>query len=87
MIAASWPLPNGTLLFPRIFSNRDHAPYLGEMAILFQLSREPALPENAEPDNGHVLGCVWLMLLGYTVLSWITCKLGWKILKGKANHD
>jgi len=36
MIAASWPLPNGTLLFPRIFSNGDHAPYLGEMAILLR---------------------------------------------------
>lgn len=83
MIAASWPLANGTLLFPRIFSNGDHAPYLGEMAILFQLSRIPASPENSVPDNGHVLGCVWLMLLGYVILSWITCKLGWKIMRGR----
>jgi hypothetical protein len=83
MIAASWPLPNGTLLFPRMFSNGDHAPYLGEMAILFQLSREPVHPEISEPHHGRILGCVWLMLLGYIILSWITCKLGGRIMRGK----
>lgn len=83
MIAASWPLPNGTLLFPRIFSNGDHAPYLGEMAILFQLSRMPTHPEKAEPHNGRVLGCVWLMLLGYIILAWITCRIGWIIMTGE----
>ena len=42
MLAASWPLPNGTLLFPRLLSNAADAPYLGEAGILFNLTRLPA---------------------------------------------
>ena len=41
MLAAAWPLPNGTLLFPRLLSNAADAPYLGEAAILFNLTRMP----------------------------------------------
>lgn len=82
MLAASWPLPNGTLMFPRLFSNGDHAPYIGEMSILFQLSREPVHVDQAVYSRGRILGCVWLMLLGYLVLSWITCRTGWRILRG-----
>jgi len=42
MLVASWPLPNGTRLFPRLLSNAADAPYLGEAAILFNLTRLPA---------------------------------------------
>ena len=42
MLVASWPLPNGTRLLPRLFSNAADAPYLGEAAILFNLTRLPA---------------------------------------------
>jgi hypothetical protein len=41
MLAASWPLPDGTLAGPRILSNATDAPYLGEAAILFLLTRQP----------------------------------------------
>jgi len=48
-IVASWPLPNGTLLGPRLLSNLSDSPYLGEAALLFALTREPVeLPEVAE---------------------------------------
>ena len=40
-IVASWPLLDGTLLGPRILSNLSDAPYLGEAALLFALTREP----------------------------------------------
>lgn len=40
-IVASWPLPDGTLLGPRILSNFSDAPYLGEAAMLFALTRKP----------------------------------------------
>ncbi|MGI9241713.1 MAG: hypothetical protein ACR2RV_13005, partial [Verrucomicrobiales bacterium] len=50
MLAFSWPLANGTLLLPRLVSDRQHAPHLGEMAILFQLGREPVAP----PSQGLV---------------------------------
>ena len=42
MLVTSWPLPNGTRLFPRLLSNAADAPYLGEAAILFNLTRLPA---------------------------------------------
>jgi hypothetical protein len=42
MLVTSWPLPNGNLLLPRLFSNAADAPYLGEAAILFNLTRLPA---------------------------------------------
>jgi hypothetical protein len=42
MLVTSWPLPNGTRLLPRLFSNAADAPYLGEAAILFNLTRLPA---------------------------------------------
>lgn len=41
MIAISWPLPDGTLLGPRLLSNAVDAPYLGEAAILYILTRTP----------------------------------------------
>jgi hypothetical protein len=42
MLVTSWPLPNGLRLFPRLLSNAADAPYLGEAAILFNLTRMPA---------------------------------------------
>jgi len=38
-IVGSWPLPDGTLLGPRVLSNLSDAPYLGEAAVLFSLTR------------------------------------------------
>lgn len=42
MLVTSWPLPNGTRLFPRLLSDAADAPYLGEAAILLNLTRLPA---------------------------------------------
>jgi len=42
LYATSWPLPNRTLLMPRLLSNAADAPYLGEAAILYVLTRSPA---------------------------------------------
>jgi hypothetical protein len=40
-LVASWPLPDGTLLVPRLLSNLSDAPYVGESALLFSLTRQP----------------------------------------------
>ena len=40
-LLASWPLPNGTLLGPRLLSNLMDAPFTGEAAMLFAMSRSP----------------------------------------------
>jgi hypothetical protein len=42
MLAVSMPLLDGTLAGPRILSNAIDAPYLGEAAILYMLTRRPA---------------------------------------------
>jgi hypothetical protein len=40
-LVASWPLPDGTLLGARMLSNLSDAPYVGEAALLFTLTRRP----------------------------------------------
>jgi hypothetical protein len=53
LYATSWPLPNRTLLMPRILSNAADAPYLGEAAILFVLTR-PVAPGLAIRSGGSI---------------------------------
>jgi hypothetical protein len=43
-LAMSWPLPDGTLLVPRLLSSISDAPYLGEAATLFALTRRALEP-------------------------------------------
>ncbi|MHC5033596.1 MAG: hypothetical protein ACYTFZ_00970 [Planctomycetota bacterium] len=62
MVAASWPLPDGTLLFPRWLSNATDAPYLGEAAVLFLLTRTPSGTPRAGrgPETPAI---VWVLVL------------------------
>jgi len=67
-LIAAWPLPNGTLLVPRLLSNFSDAPYLGEAATLFALTRPAVLKVR---DSGSVglpgvvyVGVVFLLCLG-----------------------
>ena len=53
MLVASWPLPDGTLWVPRLLSNSTDAPYLGEAAILYCLTRMPA--EGVEVRKGGTI--------------------------------
>jgi hypothetical protein len=41
MMASSYPLPGGSLLVPQLVSDREHAPYFAEIAVLHQLSLLP----------------------------------------------
>lgn len=64
IIASTWPLPNGTLLGPRILSSRSHAPYLGEACTLFLLAQQPH--SNAQiVTGGRMPSCVWMGLAFY----------------------
>lgn len=40
-LVASWPLPDGTLVTPRLLSVVSDAPYVGETILLFNLTRRP----------------------------------------------
>jgi hypothetical protein len=66
----SWPLPNRTLLLPRLLSNAADAPYLGEAAILFLLTRLPVegvpIKASGAIPRGVILGLVLQFALGLT---------------------
>jgi hypothetical protein len=65
-LAASWPLPDGTRLGPRMFSNLYDAPYVGETALLFSLTRQPITGEGALSD-GYIPPSVYFGILFYLV--------------------
>jgi hypothetical protein len=72
-LVAAWPLPNGTLLGPRLVSNLVDAPYTGEAALLFAWSRMPASPITTEATSIPVV--VWpaltlLALIGIAIPLW-----------------
>jgi hypothetical protein len=70
LFAVSWPMPGGTLLLPRLLSNATDAPYLGEAAVLYILSRQPA-PSVAEtaPRATGLPGLVYLTVGGQLLLG------------------
>jgi hypothetical protein len=62
MLVTAWPLPDGTRLLPRLLSNAADAPYLGEAALLFNLTRTPA-PGVVITTGGSLPGFVLIFLL------------------------
>ncbi len=61
LVAASWPLPDGTLALPRAFSHAADAPYLGEAGILYFMTVQPA-PGVPVVRGGHATGLVYFGL-------------------------
>jgi hypothetical protein len=61
MLVSSVPLWNGTYLLPRLLSNAADAPYLGEAAILFNLTRLP-IEGAAIQSGGSIPGFVRIVL-------------------------
>jgi len=64
VLAACWPLPDGSLLGTRFLSSDEHAPYLGEANMLFLLTRTP-VPGVEIRTGGHLPGLVYLTFLFY----------------------
>jgi hypothetical protein len=62
--AASWTLPGGTLLWPRLFSHAAAAPYLGESAILYFLTVPPD-PGVPMVTGGGLPGLVYVGFVVY----------------------
>ena len=69
MLVASWPLPNGTLLTPRLLSDAIDAPYVGEAGILYCLTRP--VPPGTAPATSVMTPFVWLALAAYFSLGLI----------------
>jgi hypothetical protein len=68
MIAGSIPLPTGMLLVPSLVSDRKHAPYFAEQAILHQLSMVPSDSFNHKPTRVSIPRLVWLILAMETLV-------------------
>lgn len=68
VLAASWPLPDGTLFGARILSNAAHAPYLGEANLLFLFTTMPA-PGTPIKTGGRMPPFVYGFLLFYLGLG------------------
>ena len=72
-LVASWPLMDGTLLLPKLLSNLSDAPYLGESALLFSMTRKPLYRSNTQ-NNYKLPFFVFLCFLFY-------CGMGLLILR------
>jgi hypothetical protein len=72
LVAASWTLPGGTLLFPRLASHAADAPYLGEAASLCFLTVQPAPGATIVPASGvPALARIGLVVFfGVPLLTW-----------------
>ncbi len=82
-LVASWPLPDGTLLVPRVLSKVSDAPYLGEAATLFALTRTPAVQvegsARSELPAIVYLGVLTLFALGlYEIVASILKLRRWR---------
>jgi len=64
VLTATWPLPDGTLLGPRILSSAGHAPYLGEANLMYLLAQQPA-PGVIIKTGGKLPGFVWIGIALY----------------------
>jgi hypothetical protein len=83
MIAASWPLPNGTLLLARAVSDLSDAPFTGEAAILVSLTQPvaPYFQTHTQSAGRAIPGFVILMFLFYvSVAVWLLRK-AWRNLR------
>lgn len=73
-LAVSWPLPDGTLLIPRMLSNLSDAPYVGETALLFSLSRRDIIGET-QTGPRHLPFSVYLILFSYLAFTALFTRL------------
>ncbi len=76
MIAAGIPLPDGSLLLPRLVSDMEHAPHFAETAILHQLS----LTGGSAGERAGLPGIVWLILGAELVLLVVLCWLAKRMI-------
>ena len=84
-LVVSWPLPDGTLLAPRLLSNLSDAPFVGEAALLFSFTRAP-LPGAAETAASGLPFSVYAVLLGYLAVAVFCIEAAFKRLRYIQTH-
>lgn len=80
MAAASWTLPDGTLLLPRLVSHAADAPYLGEAGILYFLTVQPD-PELRSSEYVAASTVPPLAQIGVFVFFGVPALAWWQLLR------
>ena len=80
LITFSWPLMNGRLGGPWLLSDQVDAPYLGEAAILYIMTRRTAEGFD-EVTGGSIPGLVYIVLLVQVLISFLFGLYFWFSLK------
>jgi hypothetical protein len=79
-LVASWPLFNQTRLSARLLSNLSDAPYTGEVALLFSLTRTP--PAGIETEGKGQLPFIFFIGLGVYIAIGIALTIcAWRRVK------
>lgn len=79
-LPGAWPLPNGTLLLPRVLSDGIDAPLLGEACLLYAMTRTPAPGITPTPPAQHWPGLVYGLLAAYLVPGALILIFGTRML-------
>ena len=87
-IILSWPLADGTLLLPRFLSNASDAPYVGECAVLFNIT-QPVAEGFEVTEAGGMPGIVYWALPLYLVIPFalVTSSIRKSMRWCKRRHD
>ncbi len=80
MIAMSWPMPGGSMLFPRLLSDATDAPLLGESGILFALT-QPVLAAKLAPAGNGFTGMVWIALSIQVLAGFALVRRGMRMIR------
>ena len=81
MASASWPLPGGLLLIPRLLSNATDAPYLGEAGVLYSLTRRP-MNGISVSLGGSIPGFTWVIMgIQITLGTGLLAGIGFSVRK------
>jgi len=82
-LLAAWPLPDGTLLGPRVVSNLSDAPYIAQAALLFSLAqpapKQTHVAQSSAPPAFWLIGLILLvatLLLLRVLTRYELCELG-----------
>ena len=81
MLAASWPLPGNRLLVPRLVSDHQNAPLLGEVAILYQLATSPDQNVATRHHRGVLPAIVFVFLGIYSGGAALFLRCAWRLIK------
>ena len=83
-VAGAWPLPDGTLLMPRLLSNAVDAPYLGEAAMLYIFTRTPAAGAPLVVGTPRLPGLVPALVVAYLLVGALLVRAAWRALRDAA---